>query len=435
MWVGRGRALTLAAVLSLVLVLLASVVFSIAGRSRDVASRSVALHALNESLRAATIVRAQVTFAAYLAANDSVYGTDSHVAIEEAVREARQNLTQLGIANPANQAGRGLDEGTGAALTRFRNAADQTLEVTASSQPAGARRLVRARLVPSFALLRDRLVARRDEALDDVSLTGSQLGRLGGLASFVIAFILPTIGVLVYRQITRRSKESIELATTLAKERGQMKRRQQLLAQSLSQLRKELTGVEAGAPEDRLPLVRRLGWNVDAIGTVVAGTHQLAFADVDVAAELKVLAEGLRTAGIYVNVFTAEGCTWTDPAALGAAVRNLALEAQDSGARRIELEAALRGGHVEIRITHDGAALTPALASLVFDRSHDDERTAVEAGAAPIRLLAAQELIEVIGGSLLPLAELGRPAYVIRLQCVGEPIELRSTDAKAIATT
>ncbi len=49
-----------------------------------------------------------------------------------------------------------------------RSAADRTLEVTAGSRPGGARRLVRDRLVPSFAALRDRLVSSRDRALTDV---------------------------------------------------------------------------------------------------------------------------------------------------------------------------------------------------------------------------------------------------------------------------
>jgi hypothetical protein len=423
----------MAAVLSLALVLLASAVFSIAGRSREVASRSVALHSLNESLRAATVVRAQVTFAAYLAEIDSTYGTDSQVAIGVAVREARRNLTDLETTFSATQPDGTLDQETKTALARFTRAADRTLEVTASGRPAGARRLVRDRLVPSFALLRDRLVSRRDKALTDVRQAGSLLGRLGGLASFVIAFVLPTVAVLVYRQIMRRSRESIELATALARERGRAKRRQQLLAQSLTALHRELAGIEAVEADARLPVVRRLGWDVEALITVIAGPRQLTFADVDLAGELAALADALQEAGIDVRVTAAEDTAWTDPAVLGAAVRNLVLEARDAGARRIELDASASGEHVEIRVAHDGAALTPALASLVFDRSYDDERTAVEAGAAPIRLLAAQELIEAMGGSLVHVVGLGGPAYVSRLPRVGEPRELGSIAGEAVA--
>jgi hypothetical protein len=432
-WAGRGRALALAAVLSLVLVLLASAVFSIAGRSREVARRSVELHSLNESIRAATVVRAQVTFAAYLATNDASNGTDSHLEIGVATREARRNLTDLETTFDTVPSDETLDQETRTALARFTHAAGRTLEVTASSRPAGARLLVRDRLVPSFAVLRDRLVSRRDKALADVKHAGSLLGRLGGLASFVIAFVLPTVAVLVYRQITRRSRESIELATALARERGRGKRRQRLLAQTLARLHGELAGVEAVSTETRLAVVRRIGWHLEALLTVTAGTRQLAFAEVSLADELAALGDALPETGVDVHVTTAEGALWTDPAVLGTAVRNLVLEAQAAGAQRIDLAASVSGDHVEIRVAHDGAELAPVLAELVFDRKHDAERAAVEAGAAPIRLLAAQELIESLGGSLIPVSVSGRPAFVIRFPGAAERHE-RPPAVEAVAS-
>lgn len=414
-WTGRGPALVLAIVLTLVLVLLASAVFSIAGRSRDVASRSVALHSLNETLRAATVVRAQVTFAAYLAENDRRYGTDSRDDLRVATREARRNLNELEPTLSQTRFAGTLDDETRAALARFTAAADRALVVASSSQPAGARAVVSGRLVPSFVVLRDRIVSLRDDALHDVRKAGSLLGRLGGLASFVIAFVLPTIAVLVYRQVMRRSRESTELARSLALERGRSNRRRQLLARSLGELQAGLAHVEAAGEDARAPILRRLGWEVEALSTVITGAHRLAFADVELDGELVALAAELREAGIDVGVTAAEGVAWADPTVLGAALRNLVLEAQSAGARRIELEARAGGEHVEVTVAHDGAELTPALVSLVFERSHDDERTAVEAGAAPICLLAAQDLIEAIEGSLAPATGPGRPAYVARL--------------------
>lgn len=47
--------------------------------------------------------------------------------------------------------------------------------------------------------------------------------------------------------------------------------------------------------------------------------------------------------------------------------------------------------------------------------AHDDERSAVEAGAAPLRLLAALELIEAMGGTLSHRTCSGGPEYVARL--------------------
>ena len=414
-WAGRGRALALAIVLTFMLVLLASAVFSIAARSREVASRSVALHSLNESLRAATVVRAQVTFAAYRAANDSTYGTDSRADIRVAAQEARRNLKELEATSSQAQHAGTLDAATNAALTRFTAAANRTLVVTAGRRPLAARLLVRDRLVPSFAVLRDGLVVQRDVALADVKHAGSLLGRLGGLASFVIAFVLPTVTVLVYRQITRRSRESVEIARLLALERGRSKRRRLLLARALAGLQAELARTEAAHGDARAAALRRLCWEVEALGTVISGTGQLGFGDVDLGAELEALASSLRDVGIDVAVTATDCAAWADPATLGAAVRNLVLEAECSGAQRIEIASFPSGEQAEIRIAHDGAPLTPALVAMVFEQTHDDERSAAEAGAAPIRLLAAQDLIEALGGWLAPDDGSGRPGYVLRL--------------------
>ncbi len=64
---------------------------------------------------------------------------------------------------------------------------------------------------------------------------------------------------------------------------------------------------------------------------------------------------------------------------------------------------------MRVIVAHDGEQLPPSVASLVFGRARDNERAAVEGGAAPVRLLAAQELIESMGGTLTQLTGSSRP--------------------------
>jgi len=414
-WSGRGRALALAMVLTLMLVLLASAVFSIANRSREVASRSIALHSLNESLRAATVVRAQATFAAYLASNDRLYGTNSKAAIRVAVTEARRNVDDLRTSFAENGEATLVDPQTEAALRRFTAAADRTLAATESNRPARAPILVRDQLAPSFTVARDRLVVQRDAALSDVKHAGSLLGRLGGLASFVIAFVLPTVTVIVYRQITQRSRETVALARSLAVERGRARRQRQLLARALGEIQAEFAQASAAEGSARASGLRRLGWDIEALSIVLTGAPHLAFADVRVGSALDAVASSLHESGFDGTLATADGAVWADGAALTAAVRNLALEAESAGSRRTVLSAVERDTEVEIVVAHDGAALTPEVSALVFDRAHDDERSAVEAGAAPLRLLAALELIEAMGGTLSDRTGSSGPEFVVRL--------------------
>jgi hypothetical protein len=141
----------------------------------------------------------------------------------------------------------------------------------------------------------------------------------------------------------------------------------------------------------------------------------LAFADVRVGSALDAVASSLQESGFDGTLATADGAVWADGAALTAAVRSLALEAESAGSRRTVLSAVETDTDVEIVVAHDGAALTPEVSALVFDRAHDDERSAVEAGAAPLRLLAALELIEAMGGTLSHRTGSGGPEYVVRL--------------------
>lgn len=427
----RRRALVLAAALGLALALLATAVFSIAARSRDVAAHSVRLHALNETLRAATVVRAQTSFAAYLAESDRVYGTRSKPAIRMAVLEARGNLAEVENALSAAPTSRAFDDDTRRAVVQFTAAAARTLARASSRSPIGSRLLVRDRLVPSFDTLRERLVSRRNTALQDVREAGSQLGRLGGLASFVIAFVLPTVAVLVYRQITTRSREAVELATALAGERGRSKRRRELLVRRLSELRLQLEAVEAHEAGERLPAIRRLRTDLDALLTVLAGVDRLAFEEVDLASELSDVVEAVRETGVDAVVDGADGIVWADPAVLGAVLRNLAAEAQALGARRVQLEAVATGESIAIVLDHDGAPLPPDIASVVFDRATVDDRAAAEGREAPVRLLAAVESVEAMGGSITPEVRAERTAYVVRLPRAGvhETVDPAPTEA------
>jgi signal transduction histidine kinase len=105
---------------------------------------------------------------------------------------------------------------------------------------------------------------------------------------------------------------------------------------------------------------------------------------------------------------------------LAASLGNLVHVAEDAGAHEVTLESVIRGERVEITVAHDGAPLTPDVASLVFDRSHDDERAAIEAGAAPVGLLAALDSIEAMAGSLAHLPRSGRAAFVVSLPRAAE---------------
>jgi hypothetical protein len=83
----RALAVTLVSGLGLLLIL--GLVFSIAQGSQQITTRATDLHNADETLRAATVVRAQVGLAAHLTRIDDVFGTNSTEAIELSLSEAK----------------------------------------------------------------------------------------------------------------------------------------------------------------------------------------------------------------------------------------------------------------------------------------------------------------------------------------------------------
>lgn len=296
--------------------------------------------------------------------------------------------------------------------------------------------ILRDRAAPAFEKARGRLAERRDEVLDDVTSSGNLLGRLGGLASFLIAFVLPTIAVLMYRQLTARSRETVELAVELGRERTRRRNRQLLLERSLRDVRSALArDAEAGLPS---AAAVRLADDASLLLDVLDGTRQYVLGEVVVAIVLEAVADELRADGLAVRTHAAGEIAWADPAALRHALRCVGLEVRDAGARRVELTAcAAPSGAVEVVIDHDGARLPAELAARIFAPGGVVEGLGdTAADAPPIRLVAALEVLDALDGSLTCSLAPGSPAFVLAVPAAGEParVALPSTPRLAAAS-
>jgi hypothetical protein len=91
-----NRALAITLVAGLGLLVLLGLVFSIARGSQQITSNATALHSADETLRTATVVRAQVGIATHLITIDDHFGTSSEEAIALSVSEARTSQASRG---------------------------------------------------------------------------------------------------------------------------------------------------------------------------------------------------------------------------------------------------------------------------------------------------------------------------------------------------
>jgi len=126
-------------------------------------------------------------------------------SIKTASREARTGLADLDTSVDSLPRGRELGHASRQLDLRFTESARHALALIAANRPpprSGRYATASCRICELPRPPR----GSQDDSLSRVEEAGTLLGRLGGLASFVIAFVLPTGRCWFYRQITRQSR-------------------------------------------------------------------------------------------------------------------------------------------------------------------------------------------------------------------------------------
>ncbi|MBT8239755.1 MAG: hypothetical protein KJN63_00845, partial [Acidimicrobiia bacterium] len=211
----RSRsALGVALAVGLALFVLVASAFSVAAESRVVATKSNQLHACDEILRSAITVRSQLGSAVNFAQLDRSQNTDSSQIIDVAIADARRSMSDMDATSYCV-----AESGDGSVVTDFAASATQVAALLSSGSDADlaeARTLLVGRLDSEYGTLISALILQREILVRSLTEADETLGQLGALATFIIAFFVPTVAMLVYRQITRRQRETIELARLLS---------------------------------------------------------------------------------------------------------------------------------------------------------------------------------------------------------------------------
>jgi len=137
--------------------------------------------------------------AAYATSVDSAFGSHSGPSIKTASREARRGLADLDTSVDSLPRGRELGHASRQLDLRFTESAQARAGADRGQSTAAAQRRYATASCRHLELPRPPR-GSQDDSLSRVEEAGTLLGRLGGLASFVIAFVLPTGALLVYRR-------------------------------------------------------------------------------------------------------------------------------------------------------------------------------------------------------------------------------------------
>lgn len=432
----RGTAIALAFGVGLALVF--ALVFSIAFGSKGVAQHAKTLHAADEALRAATVARAQVGMAAHLVVLQEETGFDAVASAEVAMRDTRFALDDLAAA-VADLEAHSADTSASieSAAATFGAAVTELLGLAEAGDSAGLRATLGESFDRDFRLLTDAVVVERDYQASQVAAADDTMGRVGDIARFLVAFVVPLSAVIVYRELTRRQHRQKELEVRLETEQELGKARDEFVANASHELRTPLTSIFGMAhllEEDEA--VRTSPSALEMLGLIISEAHDLnrmvddllttarldagalhyQFESLPVVPEvIDEVVEPMRRAGITLEVDCRPALVRSDRLRLRQVVRNLLSNAGKYGGPQIRLLGEEVDGWYEVRVEDNGEGIPPELEARLFQRFLHKGDMPLVLGSVGLGLSIVRALAEGMGGAVWYERRKGWTCFVVRV--------------------
>ncbi|NNF65687.1 MAG: HAMP domain-containing histidine kinase [Acidimicrobiia bacterium] len=431
------RSLTLTLVTGLVLLLVLGLVFSVAYGSQRITSDAGALHTADETLRSATVARAQLALAVHISVVDSAMGTNSSEAVALSVGEAEQALADFrtGIENLYSQ-GVVSDLEMQDLAGAFGSTGDATIELLGSNNPDAAQEVMESAFAPEFEHLTDELVTVRNTVAASVASSDAALGRVGNLARFLVAFLIPAIVIFVYRELLRRQQRQLDLENRLDNEKRLGAARDTFIANASHELRTPLTsiiGLSELLSED--PAIKKTPAAAELIDLIMSESDDLArmvedllttarldagalhyvFDDIDIEEEVADTVALVQRAGQRITMSCAPGVVRADRLRLRQLIHNLLSNARKYGGPDVRVAGRVDGRTYVCEIIDDGPGIPEELTGRLFEKFiHQGHMTATK-DSVGLGLSIVHALALGMGGSIAYERNGGDTHFIVRL--------------------
>jgi signal transduction histidine kinase len=432
---GRLAAMTLGAGVAIVLVF--ALVFSISFGGRGVATHATALHNADEALRAATVARSQAGMATHLAALELEFEFDASDQIVQALRDTRQAIGDLeySLAAMVEATGR-VDAGIESSAATFRATILGIVDAVESGRIDDARELATMSLDRDFRSLTGAVVVERDYRASEVASADALMGRIGDVSRFLVAFLVPTGAIVIYRSVARRQQRQRDLEVRLETEKELGKARDEFVANASHELRTPLTSILGLAhllEEDGEVLgspaaiemtgmiiseANDLARMVDDLLTTArldAGALHYQFENLNILEEVAEVVGPIRKAGVEIGVSCAPALVRSDRLRLRQVIRNLLSNARKYGGARIQVVGHLVSGWYEVRVEDDGEGIPDELRDRLFQRFLHQGDMPLVLGSVGLGLSIVRALAEGMGGAVWYERREGWSSFVVRV--------------------
>lgn len=430
----RALAFSLAAGVALLVII--GVVYATAHGTQRITSDAVSLHSADEALRASSVARAQIAIAVHASTVDQQFGSDSDEAIDFALGEAERSLEDFraGIEVLAEEGA--ADSHLLTVATDFADTAEELVASLRSEEVDSARELMTTEFADEFTSLVDGLVERRDGLADAVASADSSLGRIGNLARFLVAFLLPVAVIITHRILARRHARRSALESRLEAERRVSVAREEFIASASHELRTPLTSITGLAmlleehpaitgdesSHELLQLIVSesldLARMVDDLLTSArldVGALSYAYEDVEVSSELRDMTESMHRVGMSGALDCEPAHVRADRVRLRQIFRNLLSNASRYGGDQIRIEGLKDKRTYVCSVIDNGAGVPDQVTEQLFQKFAHKGRDTAQPGSVGLGLSIVQALAQGMGGSVRYERINGETHFIVRL--------------------
>ena len=374
----------------------------------------------DETLRVATGARAQVGFANHLAAVEREFGVDVSVELARSVSQAELALGEVvegvgGLGETSSVVSVGLVS----AGERFVVVSGEVLGLIASGESVAANVVASSELDAAYSEFFGLVAEVRDVELGAVVSSDALTARLGFVARFLVALLIPLAVILIYREVVRRQQRQAELEMRIDAEREIGKSRDDFVANASHEFRTPLTSIYGLAQlieEDMeaSEAVREMAGMIssessdlsrmveDLLTTARLEAGALSFQSEQVLThdEVGELVAPFRHRGIDVALDVSPAAVRVDRLRQRQVLRNLLSNAEKYGGDQILVTGKRDGAWFEWRVSDNGDGVPAALQGRLFERFMH-QGTAVSApGGVGLGLSIVRALAEGMGGSV-----------------------------------
>jgi len=419
------------------IILVFALVFSIAFGTRSIAGHASALHNADEALRAATIVRAQAGLATHLAVLEQEFAFGSADAVELSLSEVRLALDDLDSALLGLI--KDVDHLQAPVIISARLFTATTIEILSALEVDDvtlAQQIATSELDNSFRGFVGNLVVERDRQAAAVATANAMMGQIGDLARFLVAFLVPTSAIILYRELARRQSRQKELEVRLSTEKELGKARDDFVANASHELRTPLTSIlglaylieEDGAAAAN-PLIAEmvgliiseandLSRMVDDLLTTArldAGALHFQLENLSAVDEIEEVVDPLVRSGAVIATQAEPGQIRSDRLRLRQVIRNLLSNARKYGGANARVVGGQVSGWYEIRVEDDGDGIPEELRERLFQRYLHEGDMPTVLGSVGLGLSIVSALAEGMGGAVWYERDEGWTSFVVRV--------------------